>query len=267
MRVATLMMTRMLCSMTISVTPSSRSRPISATRPGIDRWSTPPVTSSSRRSRGRVAIARAISRRFRCPVESSRAKAPALSASPTSARQRSASTRAAPVDAARGERAHGDVLPHRHAAERAELLERPADAPAVDLIRPEAGERLAGEADLPAVRPVEAGDHVEERRLPGAVRPDDADDLARRHVERDALVRHEAAEALGHAADLQQGSPAPPRLAPSTCGVDARSIAPPAIRCPGARRPASGPPVLPGGGRAGRRAPRGRPAGRPRPGR
>ena len=57
MRVAALMMTRMLCSMTSSVTPSSRSRPSSATRPGIERWSTPPVTSSSMRSRGRVAIA------------------------------------------------------------------------------------------------------------------------------------------------------------------------------------------------------------------
>ena len=101
MRVATLMMTRMLCSMTISVTPASRSRPIRATRSGMDRWSTPPVTSSSMRRRGRVAMARAISRRFRCPVESSRAKAPALPASPTSERQRSASARAAPVDAAR----------------------------------------------------------------------------------------------------------------------------------------------------------------------
>ena len=53
-----------------------------------------------------MAMARAISRRFRCPVESSRAKAPALPASPTSERQRSASARAAPVDVGARQRAH-----------------------------------------------------------------------------------------------------------------------------------------------------------------
>src|SRR5581483_8474585 len=95
MRVATLMITRMLCSMTTRVTPSSRSRPTTATRSGIERWSRPPVTASSSRSRGRVARARAISSRLRCPVESSLANAVALSASPRSARHRSASARAA----------------------------------------------------------------------------------------------------------------------------------------------------------------------------
>ena len=109
-----------------------------------------------------MAMARAISRRFRCPVESSRAKAPALPASPTSARHRSASARAAPVDAARASAPTVTFSRTVMPLERAELLERPPDAAAVDLIRPEARERLAGEADLAAVGRVEPRDHVEQ---------------------------------------------------------------------------------------------------------
>ena len=51
-----------------------------------------------------------------------------------------------------------------------------------------------------AGRVVDAGDDVEERRLAGAVRPDQADDRALRDREVDAVDRDQAAEALGHAA-------------------------------------------------------------------
>src|SRR5207249_234316 len=42
-------------------------------------------------------------------------------------------------------------------------------------------------------------------RLPGAVRPDQADDLACADVERHAVERDDAAEALADAIDLEQG--------------------------------------------------------------
>ena len=45
-------------------------------------------------------------------------------------------------------------------------------------------------------RVVDAGDDVEERRLAGAVRADEADDRALRDVEADVVDRHEAAEPL-----------------------------------------------------------------------
>ena len=47
-----------------------------------------------------------------------------------------------------------------------------------DLVRLQADDALAVERDVALVRPVDAGDQVEERRLAGAVRPDHADDLA-----------------------------------------------------------------------------------------
>src|SRR5258705_431280 len=94
MRWATAVMTRMLCSMTRRVSPPRCRSRTSCTRPGMLRWSTPPVTSSSRRTRGSVASARASSRRLRWPVESVRAYASAFSPSPTRSRSSRARARA-----------------------------------------------------------------------------------------------------------------------------------------------------------------------------
>ena len=55
--------------------------------------------------------------------------------------------------------------------------------------------RLALEVQLAGVRAVEPGDHVERGGLAGAVRADQADDLALAHVERDVVQRDDAAEA------------------------------------------------------------------------
>ncbi len=49
-----------------------------------------------------------------------------------------------------------------------------------------------------------AGDHVEERRLAGAVRPDHAADLARRHVEVDPVDGGQAAKMLADALDGEE---------------------------------------------------------------
>src|SRR3989454_845453 len=84
-RWASSMITRMLCSMTTSARPPACSSRTRRTSPGMVAWSTPPVTSSSSSSRGRVASARASSRRLRCPVDSPRAWASTRSARPTEA--------------------------------------------------------------------------------------------------------------------------------------------------------------------------------------
>jgi hypothetical protein len=55
------------------------------------------------------------------------------------------------------------------------------------------------ELDTPAGREVEARDDVDERRLPGAVRPDQADDLAASELEIDACERLNTLEGAGDA--------------------------------------------------------------------
>ena len=137
------------------------------------------------------------------------------------------------------EGAHDHVVPHRHAAERPELLERPADAPAIDLVRPQPAQDLARQADLAALGAVKARDDVEQGRLPGAVRPDHADDLTRGHVEGDREIRDQAAETLGDGADLQQRerpnhSPAGPPHLRVDAPIHAAAVRA-VIRCPGAR--------------------------------
>ena len=59
-------------------------------------------------------------------------------------------------------------------------------------------DRLA-HLELPAVRLLEPHDHLEERRLAGAVRPDDADDAALREVEGEVVEEELVAEGLLHA--------------------------------------------------------------------
>jgi hypothetical protein len=71
-----------------------------------------------------------------------------------------------------------DVLLHCHVEEEAQGLERAGDPEAGDLVRLESDDALPFEDDVADVGPVDAGDEVEEGGLAGAVRPDDADDLA-----------------------------------------------------------------------------------------
>ena len=59
----------------------------------------------------------------------------------------------------------------------------------------EAGDVAAVEPDRAGVGPVEPGDEIEQRRLAGAVRADDADELALGDVEIDAIDGGQAAEA------------------------------------------------------------------------
>ena len=65
-------------------------------------------------------------------------------------------------------------------------------------------DRAPVERDLAGGRDVVAGDHVEERRLAGAVGADERDDRAARDVEVDVVDRQQPAEPLGHPARLDQ---------------------------------------------------------------
>ena len=65
--------------------------------------------------------------------------------------------------------------------------------------RPSSDDRSSADRD-------EAGHRVDERRLPRAVRPDEADHLARPHLHRHVVDRHHRTEADGEARDRQRGS-------------------------------------------------------------
>src|SRR6266702_3878406 len=99
---------------------------------------------------------------------------------------------------------HAKVVEHRHAGEGLGNLEAAREAQADALVRGMPADVLPFETDAAFLVPERPGDAVDERALAGTVRPDQADALARPHREVDALQRREAAEPLGHTADLEQ---------------------------------------------------------------
>ena len=76
------------------------------------------------------------------------------------------------------ERRDLDVLAHREVAERPAVLERAREAVAAAAMRRPACDVALPERDRALVGTIEAAEHVDERRLAGAVRPDQPDDLA-----------------------------------------------------------------------------------------
>src|SRR4051794_7151948 len=96
------------------------------------------------------------------------------------------------------------VLDRRHRAEQPDVLERAREPALHDPVGPHRGDVLAVEDDPPGGGLVEAREHVEERGLAGAVRPDDRDDRLTRDLERDGVDREQAAEALRHVGRLEQ---------------------------------------------------------------
>ena len=93
---------------------------------------------------------------------------------------------------------------YRQVAEHARDLERAHQAARRDLVRAEAGDRHVAERHFAGVGALDAGDDVDEGGLAGAVRADQAADLAGRERDRDAVVGGEAAIALGHALGDEQ---------------------------------------------------------------
>src|SRR6266567_995370 len=92
----------------------------------------------------------------------------------------------------------------RQAGEGLGNLEAAREAQADALVRGMPADVLPFETDAAFLVPERPGDAVDERALAGTVRADQADALARPHREVDALQRREAAEPLGHTADLEQ---------------------------------------------------------------
>src|SRR6266540_77787 len=89
-----------------------------------------------------------------------------------------------------------DVLERSHVVEEADVLKGPRHAERRDFVRRQTGDRPAVEVDAARGRLVHAGEDVEEGRLAGAVRPDEADDLSARDDEVDVVDGDQPSELL-----------------------------------------------------------------------
>src|SRR5919108_3161392 len=87
-----------------------------------------------------------------------------------------------------------DVLEHSVLAEQLRMLKRACDAELGDRARAHASDVKARDADGAGSGPHIASAQVEERSLPGAVRPDNGEELARQDIERDIVGRLHSAE-------------------------------------------------------------------------
>ena len=96
------------------------------------------------------------------------------------------------------------VLARRHLGEQLDALERAPDAEPGPAVRRHAGEVVPVEAHGAAIGLQHAEQAVEERGLPGAVRADEADDLARFDIEAHLIERGDARERLGDLGRLEQ---------------------------------------------------------------
>src|SRR5580692_1278546 len=85
------------------------------------------------------------------------------------------------------------------------MLEHHAKALARDLVRRQAGEVLALEEDFARCRAFDPHDRLHGGRFAGAVRPDQAENLAGVNLEVEILHRREAAEAFGQPAHFEHG--------------------------------------------------------------
>src|SRR5690606_7120845 len=101
------------------------------------------------------------------------------------------------------------VVEGAHPVEDPGHLEHAQHAQAGELGGIEPQDASAVEPDLAGVGAQVARQHIEQRGLAGAVRTDQADQLAFRHVHADAVERLEAAEALADVANLEQRHHAP----------------------------------------------------------
>ena len=117
-----------------------------------------------------------------------------------------------PPGGADPERRDLDVLPHREAAEGVRVLEGTGEPMPPAPVRRPAGDVALLESDLATRRPVEAAEDVDERRLAGPVRADQADDLARLELERDVTQRLHARERTRHGGGPERSSGPPLRL-------------------------------------------------------
>jgi hypothetical protein len=104
------------------------------------------------------------------------------------------------------EQRHADILGDRHAAEWTRQLETARQALPRALMRDHAVDLLAVEGDTAGLVLQRAADAVDQCALAGAVRADQAEALAARHRQVDAVEGDETAEAFAELIDVQQRS-------------------------------------------------------------
>src|SRR5262249_7753064 len=102
------------------------------------------------------------------------------------------------------QRADHDVVQHAEPRERAHDLKGAGQSERADRVRGQAAERAPAKADVTGVRGQKPGQQIEDRRLAGAVRSDEAEHLALVDREIEAVDGLNAAEALGEAMRLEQ---------------------------------------------------------------
>ena len=193
------MISAMLWSM--SSTPascSSRTDRTAAAKAGTSDSGSPAAGSSSSTKRGSVASARATPSRRSSPCASEPAGASRVAPQAEQVEQLGGACGRPARPDADAERRDLDVLAHRERRERVRVLERPRETGAAAAVRGPAGDVSALELDPALRRPVEAAQDVHERRLAGAVRADQADDLAPPQLERDLAQRLHALERARH---------------------------------------------------------------------
>jgi hypothetical protein len=88
--------------------------------------------------------------------------------------------------------AEQQVVEHGHLREQLDVLERAGNPQLGDLVGTQTLDALALPADVADLRDVHLADRVEDRRLAGAVRPDDRKQLTFVDGERDVVDRHDA---------------------------------------------------------------------------
>ena len=97
-----------------------------------------------------------------------------------------------------------DVVAGVKPVKEAEVLERPCHAHARDLLRPCPGHGTAEDRHPPPLRPVQPADHVEQCRLAGPIRADDAIDVAGPDREADVVQGGYSPETPGDALGPQR---------------------------------------------------------------
>ena len=165
--------------------PSGRARRSPGPRPRAGRPRARRAGRSAAPSRARGRRRAAARRRGRATTRASIGVARRARAA-RAARRRAGARLARP--GADAERRHLDVLAHRQRRGSAGCAGTCGRARAAAPVRRPARDVAARELDRAGVRPVEAAEHVHERRLAGAVRADQPDDLAARELERDAVA-------------------------------------------------------------------------------
>ncbi|CAM5406999.1 hypothetical protein SCALM49S_08130 [Streptomyces californicus] len=150
--------------------------------------------------------------------------------------------------------AQEDVARHAHQRDEVHLLVDGGDPGLLRLERAGEADGFAADAHLPLVAPVDAGEHLDEGGLAGAVLADERVDLARAQREGDVVQGDDAREPLAHGAGFEDGvgdgGPGPGGLRGRGCRVGwCHGCWPSGVT--GTR----GPPRPPGGARRGTRRP------------